>query len=68
MHWLGLGLGGSVGVRLRRTREVEHFVRRLLHISRRDPEQELPGAELPDGERRAAVRREAARRMVAERR
>lgn len=66
MSWAGLGLAGSVWAL--RFRELEHFVWRLLHISRRDPEQELPEAELPDGERRAAVHREAARRMVTERR
>ena len=64
MNWAGFG-GTVWAVRFR---ELEHFVRRLLHTSRRDPGQELPDADLPDGEWRAAVRREAARRMIRERR
>ena len=60
MNWSGLG-GVVWEVRFR---EMEHFVRRMLHISRRDPEEELPDVELTDGERRAALRRAAARRAV----
>lgn len=65
MHWANLGLGGNVWAI--RFHEIEHFVRRFLHSSPGDPEDELPDAELPDGERRAAVQREAARRLLAER-
>jgi len=57
-------MGGNWTVRFR---ELEHFVRRGLHTSRADPEDELPNAELPDGEQQAALRREAARRVVTER-
>lgn len=65
MHWSGMGLGGVAwDVRFR---EVDHFVRRLFHIARRDPEEELPEAELSDGEQRAAIGREAARRLIGER-
>ncbi len=64
MDWSGIG-GGVWSVRIR---ELEHFVRGLLHVRRRDPEGELPDAELPDGEQRTAVRQEAARRMMRERR
>ena len=66
MNWLGIGVVGS-GWELR-FRELEHLVRRLFHVSRQDPEQELPGLELSDGERLAALRREATRRMVMGRR
>ena len=65
MHWSGMGLGGVAwGVRFR---EVEFFVRRLFHIARRDPEEELPESELSDGEQPAAIGREAARRLIGER-
>lgn len=65
MNWLGIGPAAG-GWELR-FRELEQFVRRLLHISRRDPERDLPDVELSDGEQRAAVCREVARRTVAER-
>ena len=65
MRWSGMGLGGVAwDVRFR---EVEFFVRRLFHVARRGPEEELPEAELSDAERRAAIGREAARRLLGER-
>jgi hypothetical protein len=54
-------MGGSWSLRFR---ELEHFVRRGLRISREDPEDELPHAELSGGEQQAALRREAARRVT----
>lgn len=65
MHWSGMGLGGIAwDVRFR---EVEFFVRRLIHIPRRAPDEALPESELSDAERRAAIGREAARRVLGER-
>ena len=63
MHSIGLG-GVAWDVHVR---EVEFFVRRLIHIPRRGPDGTLPESELSDAEHRAAIGREAARRMVGER-
>ena len=61
MEWLG---GGGWTIRMR---ELEFSVRRMFHVSRKEPEGELPEVDLSDAEQQGAVRREAARRMIAER-
>jgi len=64
MNWAGIGVAGNAWELC--FRELEHLARRLPHISRLDPEQELLDVELPEVEQRAAVRREAARRTMVE--
>lgn len=61
MNWLGLGVWAV------QFRELELFVRRLRHISRREPSQELPDVEISEHEQQRALRRAAAGRWLQER-